>query len=250
MVKSMSKKELKRPQSPAEISSERDKISSRVNNLIGSTFASEQFPTKEEFISSLLESKILTKRAPTKEEKEKGYLCFHGNLHIDNRVVSNLDWSDIVVDSATVIDGKISKYAYLPRTRLGVKSNLDTVNAVEFVEHNAYGAEFGRQEIVVKGNFRIPDREILPDFSRVKADRVLCYAKEVRLSDLPYSKEGIFGVSMENLKVDVPNPAQMAKEKKLGKQLCKALEPGLLQRWFGNLLRDVKKNRQGSGQSR
>ena len=194
---------------------------------------SPQFETKEEYIKFLLDT---NKISYDKLRIKNSIIYLKGHLHIDERVKSGLDWSDVVVTSATVASGKISKYAYLPCSKAGVKSNLHTLSIDEFMKHNAYHAQKKNGKYIVPGIFRIPAADILPDFSLVQAEKVYCYYNgKVNLERLPYASKGIFGIKAENIITPMPNALRTAKAKGLGKNICRELkkrEPGLWQKWI------------------
>ncbi len=194
---------------------------------------SPQFETKEEYIKFLLDT---NKISYDKNKIKNSIIYLKGHLDIDDRVKSGLDWSDVVVTSATVAPGKISKYQYLPCAKSGIKTNLHTLSTDEFMKHNAFYALKKGDKYFVPGIFRIPAAETLPDFSQVCADKVYCYYRgKIHLERLPNASNGIFGIRAENIITRHPNIIKTAKAKGLGKNICKELkkrEPSILQKWI------------------
>lgn len=219
--------------------SSREDISSIVQNVIKESLI--KFATKEEYIKELLD-----KNEIKKADGEFGDSCIHlkGHLPIDNRVADGLNWNDVVVDSASVMDGKISQYKYLPLTRLGVKTNLSTENIAEFIKHNSFDAQEKDGKFFVGGIFRVPNIEKLPDLSTVVADKIFWYAKDkkIKLEDLPTAKNGFFGLASENIIANGNKVAKIAKEKGLGKNIRNDLAPSLFNKIFNTFKSDGNKN--------
>ncbi len=191
------------------------------------------FDTKEEFIKYLIETHQIVYQ---KSYKKDGTIHLLGNLIIDKRVKSGLDWSDVEATSASVEEGLITKYRYLPRTQKGVKTSLTTTSLDEYVTHNACKMQKRGDKYVYNGTFRIPNASKLPDFSRLTAKKVFCYYKgKIDLEHLPYTEEGIFGLQAENIITQGGDICKTAKAKGLGKNICRELkkrEPGFLQKFL------------------
>lgn len=202
-------------------------------NRNDNTADSFPFETKEEYLKFLIERGEI--KFSTVRKAVDGKLRFDGHLLIDDRVKSGLDWSDIEISSATVQDGMISKYTYLPCTRHGVKTSLSPKNTEEYIKHNACEAIRKENKFLIKGMFRIPNLANLPNFNMVYADKVLCYYEgKINLSQLPYAKAGFFGIKIENINRQEPELYKTAKAKGLGKNICAELkkeEPKLWRKW-------------------
>jgi hypothetical protein len=179
------------------------------------------FETKEEFISYLIEKKELTK--DTHHSNSDGFIYLKGVLKIDKRVKSGLNWSDVVVTSAIVEDGQISKYHFLPMTYKGIKTKLKAPDIVAYMKHNNFDAQIKNNFWHVK-TFRIPESAEHLDFSSVKTELTLFYGKRIELSKLPIA--GItLGLGLKELSIDCPNAYNKAKEKGCGRDILTALQP-------------------------
>lgn len=179
------------------------------------------FETKEEFITYLIEKKELTK--DTHHHNNDGFIYLKGVLKIDQRVKSGLNWSDVVVTSAIVEDGKISKYNFLPMTYKGIKTKLKAPDTVSYMKHNNFDAQIKNNFWHVK-TFRIPESAEHLNFSSVKAELTLFYGKRIDLSKLPIA-DITLGLGLKELSIDCPNAYNRAKEKGCGRDILIALQP-------------------------
>lgn len=213
-----------------------DSVREAVSQEIKDNQSNLPFETKEEYIKYLIESKEIRK---DEKKYNDGFIHLKGHLVINNRVKAGLNWSDVETDSASVETQMIKKYAYLPRTRNGVKTELETTKLDEFLYHNSCEAMVTNGKYQVKGIFRIPNSKKLPDLSSLKADVVLCYNSEkLHLNQLPTAEKGFYGLDSANIIAQGLNISKTAKAKGLGKNICrdlKAREPNMLQKFIGAL---------------
>ncbi len=177
------------------------------------------FETKEEFIAHLIRTDQIQK--DTHPSPDDGLIHLKGVLKIDNRVKSGLNWNDVVVTSAIVEKGKISRYQYLPLTNKGITTDLKAPDLQQYMQHNNYGAVF-KDNIWHVDVLRIPESATHLDFSSVKAKITLFYGNQINLSTLPYSRN-IFGLSPRRLAVDCANARKIAQQKGCGKEILKLL---------------------------
>lgn len=208
------------------------------------TNSSPRFATKEEYIKFLLDNKKIKRDRQTCHD---GKIYLKGCLKIDNTVVKHLDWSDIVVDSAVVENGVISKYKNLPHTRTGIKTNLTTLNIDEYMSHQVYDATKKGENYIVNGILRIPDIEKLPDFSSVTANQVFYYKKGIiNPALLPTALNGFFGIGPDNFGNLSAEAFKIAKSKGLRRKQITNDKSGI----FKHLLTGLKLfNRQKVGEN-
>lgn len=208
------------------------KLKAGVGKILSGQFSAWEFETKEEYIKSLLDNSEGISKHSQKFDDDKIHL--QGCLKIDRRVKSGLDWSDVVADTAVVVDGQISRYDYLPLTRQGLKSSLCAENTEQFMRHNAYGENIVGEKYILKKTFRINSTEKMPDLSNVTAERVIWYGcGKIELDCLPRAEKGFFGLSSENIITRGRDIARRARKAGLRQETLSALkqrEPGLLQR--------------------
>ena len=181
---------------------------------------SSVFETKEEFISHLIKTKEIRKDL---RHYHDNMIHLRGTLKVDSRVKKGLNWNDVVVTSAIVEKGMISRYQYLPKTSKGVKTSLTIPNLELYMQHNNFGAERTDNCYHVEV-LRIPEQASHLDFSSVSAKLTLFYGARMALSKLPKSK-GILGLSMKNLEVDCPDAYHVAKSKGCGAEILRVLKP-------------------------
>lgn len=194
---------------------------------------SPRFATKEEYIKYLIDHrKIKRDYRPCKD----GKIHLKGCLKIDSAVTQHLDWSDVYVDSAIAEAGTVSKYQYLPHARMGVKTELTTSDIDEYMSHQAFEADRQDKRYIVRGVFRIPNQDNLPDFSRVTADHVYCYKEgKIDPARLPTALEGFFGISPEKLDCSAPDAEKIARSKGLKRRQITHEKPGLFKQLFSGL---------------
>lgn len=196
------------------------------------------FYTKEEYIKSLIDTQQIRYHHLAKHDDQ---IHLKGCLVINNNVMSKLDWSDVIVDSAIVEKGLISCYKYLPKTRCGIKTELKTCNIDEYMQHQAIDAVKTNGIYLVKGIFRIPDIDVLPDFSSVVADKVYCYKKgKIDLLKLPTAHQGFYGISPENLECHQKNAFKIARKKGFSKQQIPFSPENPFKKFFQNWLSPTK----------
>lgn len=189
------------------------------NEIKRSQSSIDAFETKEEFIAHLI--KIGEVKISTRSDNTDGCIYLQGCLKIDKRVKKFLSWNDVVVTSAVVEPGMVSRYQYLPRTEKGVTTTLRAPDLKSYMEHNNYGAEYRDNKWYVN-TLRIPESATHLDFSNVNAELTLFYGHQISLSSLPYSKN-ILGLSPYSLGIDCPNARKLAQQKGCGKEILKAL---------------------------
>lgn len=194
---------------------------------------SPRFATKEEYIKHLIDHRKIKRDHRSCKD---GKIHLKGCLRIDDSVAKHLDWSDVYVDSAIAENGTISKYKYLPHTRTGVKTELTTTDIDEYMSHQAFEADRQDERYVVKGIFRIPNQETLPDFSRIIADQVYCYKDgKIKPEKLPTALEGFFGINPEKLDCATPESSRVARSKGLKRRQIRHDKPGFLKQLFSGL---------------
>lgn len=179
------------------------------------------FDTKEEFIAHLIRTEQIQK--DTHPSPDDGLIHLKGVLKIDSRVKSGLNWNDVVVTSAVVEEGKVSRYQYLPLTYKGVTTDLKAPDLQQYMQHNNYGAVF-KDDMWHVEVLRIPESATHLNFSSVKSQLTLFYGQQINLSDLPYSRN-LFGLSPHRLGVDCVNARRIAQQKGCGKEILKLLPP-------------------------
>lgn len=204
-----------------------------VDEIIDKRFEENQFETVEEYIKYQLENSGGITKDPKLYKDSKIHLL--GRLEINNMVKSGLNWNHVVTDSATVLDGKITRYEYLPLARQGIRTNLKTSDINEYMKHNACDIVRTKENYVVDRTFRVASPGEL-DFSSVTAKKVFWYDNgTVDLNRLPTAREGFYGLRAENILGTGTSLAKTAKMKGLGAEVVKELkarEPGVLQRIF------------------
>ena len=181
---------------------------------------SSVFETKEEFISHLIKTKEIRKDL---RHYHDNMIHLRGTLKVDARVKKGLNWNDVVVTSAIVDKGMISRYQYLPKTSKGVKTSLTIPSLELYMQHNNVDAECTNNCYHVEV-LRIPEQASHLDFSSVSAQLTLFYGARIPLSKLPKSK-GILGLSMKNLEIDCPDAYHVAKTKGCGTEILRVLKP-------------------------
>ena len=181
---------------------------------------SSVFETKEEFISHLIEIHEIKKDL---RHYSDNMIHLRGTLKVDARVKKGLNWNDVVVTSAIVEKGMITRYQYLPKTSKGVKTNLPIPSLELYMRHNNFEAECTDNCYHVNV-LRIPEQASQLNFSSVSAKLTLFYGSRIALSKLPKSK-GILGLSMKNLEVDCSDAYRVAKTKGCGAEILRLLKP-------------------------
>lgn len=193
---------------------------SEVNNTEDKNSISCVFDTKEEYIAHLIKTKEI-KKDPAKYNDDKIHLI--GVLKVDNRVKKGLNWNDVVVTTAIVDKGMISRYQYLPLTTKGVKTTLNIPSLELYMLHNNFSAICSNNGYKID-MFRIPEHASHLDFSSVSANLTLFYGQRIALSRLPKAKN-ILGLSLKHLEIDCQNPYLIAKEKGCGTDILNILRP-------------------------
>ena len=178
------------------------------------------FETKEEFIAHLIKNKEILKDP---HRHSDGLIHLKGTLKIDDRVKKGLNWNDVVVTSAIVDKGMISRYQYLPRTHKGIKTSLRVPSLALYMFHNNFNAICIKDKYVVD-MFRIPAHASHLNFSSVSANLTLFYGEKIALSCLPKAKH-ILGLRPEHLEIDCSNPYKVAKSKGCSEEVLKFLRP-------------------------
>ena len=178
------------------------------------------FDTKEEYIAHLIKNKEIKK--DTRRHSD-GLIHLIGTLKIDNRVKKGLNWNDVVVTSAIVDKGMISRYQYLPRTQKGIKTSLNIPSLALYMFHNNFNAICTGEEYKVD-LLRIPEQASHLDFSSVSANLTLFYGQRIALSRLPKAKN-ILGLSPKHLEVVCPDAYHVAREKGCGNDILTILKP-------------------------
>lgn len=193
------------------------------NEVVKPQSSMHAFETKEEFIAHLIRTGEIQK--DPHHPCNDGFIYLKGVLKIDKRVKRFLSWKDVIVTSAVVDSGMISKYQYLPKTYKGVTTNLKAPDLKSYMEHNNYGAKHTEDKWIIDDIFRISDDASHLDFSSVEVTNVtLFYGHQIQLSKLPYSKS-ILGLSPYSLGIDCPNPRKIAQQKGCGPEILKTLPP-------------------------
>ena len=190
------------------------------NNTKNDNFSSFVFDTKEEFISHLIKTKEI-KKDPSRYTD--GLIHLIGTLKIDNRVKKGLNWNDVVVTTAIVEKGMVSRYQYLPRTFKGIKTQLDIPSLDLYMFHNNFDAICHNEHYIVD-LLRIPAHASHLDFSSVSSKLTLFYGHRIALSKLPKA-ENILGLSPKHLEVDCPDAYYIAKTKGCGSDILEVLRP-------------------------
>lgn len=207
--------------------------SNKVNNV--SSFV---FDTKEEYISHLIKTKEIQKDPSRYSD---GLIHLIGTLKIDNRVKKGLNWNDVVVTTAIVEKGMVSKYQYLPRTFKGIKTYLEIPNLKLYMHHNNFDAVCCENQYTVE-LLRIPANAAHLDFSSVSSKLTLFYGHRIALSKLPKAKS-ILGLSPKHLEVDCSDAYRIAKYKGCGSDILEVLKPqNIILAYFNKLMRLNKKN--------
>jgi hypothetical protein len=178
------------------------------------------FDTKEEYLTHLLRTHELAKDS---KKYQDGCLHFTGTLKIDQRVKKGLNWDDVVVTSAIVENGMISRYQYLPRTTKGVKTSLAIPSLELYMLHNNFDA------ICCNGTYtvdllRISEQASHLDFSSVRTKLTLFYGQRIALSRLPKA-DNILGLNPSRLVVDCPDAYYVARDKGCCAEILKILKP-------------------------
>lgn len=181
---------------------------------------SHVFETKWDYIIYLIEKGIIY-RDMRRHDDDLIHLC--GTLPIDSRVKKGLNWDDVVVTSAIVEPGMVSKYQYLPKTYKGVKTTLKIPSLELYMKHNNYNAVCTDNKYYVD-LFRISEQASDLDFSSVSANLTLFYGDHIALSHLPKSKS-ILGISTKNLEIDCQDSYRVAKQKGCSEEILSVLRP-------------------------
>lgn len=176
------------------------------------------FETKEEFITMLIRKGEIKKDT---HHYNDGCIHLLGVLKINKRVKKYLSWNDVVVTSAVVETGMVSKYQHLPKTYKGVTTTLRAPDVDTYMQHNNYGAEYRDNKWYVDV-LRIPESASHLNFSNVNANMTLFYGHQISLSNLPYSKN-ILGLAPYSLGIDCSNAYKTAQQKGCGKEILKTL---------------------------
>ncbi len=190
------------------------------------------FDTKEEYITHLIRQKEINKDP---RHYNDGMIHLLGTLKINQRVKKGLNWNDVVVTSAIVDKGMISRYQYLPKTKKGVKTFLNIPNLELYMLHNNFDTVCSKDGYSLD-ILRIPSEASHLDFSSVRAKLTLFYGQRIALSKLPQSGN-ILGLNPSYLEVDCPDAYRVAKIKGCGAEILNILKPrNLLVTYFYRLL--------------
>ena len=177
------------------------------------------FDTKEEYITHLIRNKEIEKDP---RHYDDGLIHLRGTLKVDARVKKGLNWNDVVVTSAIIESGMISRYQYLPKTTKGIKTTLNIPNLELYMLHNNFDTicTSGIYDVDI---LRIPEQASHLDFSSVRAKLTLFYGKRIALSHLPQSR-AVLGLSPHHLEIDCPDAYRVAKQKGCGVEVLNILK--------------------------